>query len=348
MKAVMTQGGIPAGSVAFQPEDRAYVRSLFDGGFREFDVWFADLWDFLERGGLARNTIVVLTADHGEELLERGHVGHASTTGDGHLHEEIVRVPLILWLPERLDPPDLPRTIDRMTSHIDILPTLVAVLGVEPPARGFKGRNVLEPLPERLWMAATSKAGFTEVDPENVELFRFAAARGRWKLHLDLHSGAPVRRRLFDLAADPGERVEVGAAHPDVVEALGVPLLATAQSMRPPHTPKASPSARAAAATPEWIFPTRDGAYGYDDVRDRFRLEWTGSPDGDYLIQYEAGEGDRMLAGELRATGTVKDFGVISRRYWNTWIVPLRTFRLRVGPAGGGAWSVWRVLEAEE
>lgn len=345
--AVMTRGGIPAGTFHFEPADSAYVRRLYEGGFREFDVWFAELWEFLERSGLEANTIVMLTADHGEEVLERGNVGHASTTGDGHLHEEIVRVPLMIWLPERLEPPDLPRIIDQPTSHVDIMPTIAALLGVEP-ARGFRGQNVLEPLPDRTWMAATSKAGFAEEDPGNVAVFRFAAARGRWKLHLELRSGTPVAWRLFDLEKDPGERVDLASAHPEIVEELGVPLLATAQSMRPPHTPDASASAASAAPAPDWIFPERDGVLRYDDLAGRFRLEWTGPPDGQYVIQYEAGEGERLLAGQLHATGTVKDFGVISRRYWNTWLVPLRTFRVRVGPAGTTAWSAWRILEAAE
>ena len=346
IRAVMTQGGIAAGSIAFQPKDSVYVQRLFEGGFREFDVWFAELWDFLERGGLDDNTIVILTADHGEEVLERGDVGHASTTGDGHLHEEIVRAPLILWLPPRLDPPGLPRTIDQMTSHIDIMPTVAALVGREP-VRGFRGRNVLKPLPERTWMGATSKGGFVEEDPDNVEVFRFAAARGRWKLHLDLLSGEPTGWRLFDLENDPGERVDLATAHPEVVEELGVPLLATAQSMRPPHTPEAS--SMTSATAPEWIFPDRDGVLRYDDLAGRFRLEWTGPEDGQYIIEYEAGESESLLAGELHATGNVKDFGVISRRYWNTWLVPLRTFRVRVSPAGTRpTWSAWRRLEAAE
>ena len=346
IKAVMRQGGIPAGSIQFQPADSAYVRSLYEGGFREFDAWFAELWEFLERGGLDENTIVILTADHGEEVLERGNVGHASTTGDGHLHEEIVRAPLIIWLPEHLQPPELPRTIDQMTSHIDIMPTVASLLGVEP-ARGFRGRNVLEPLPDRTWMGATSKAGFVEEDPGNVEEFRFAAVRGRWKLHLDLLSGEPTRWRLFDLEADPGERVDLALAHPEVVEELGVPLLARAQSMRPPHTPEVS--SMTSAAAPEWVIPERDGVVRYDDLAGHFRLEWTGPEDGSYVIQYEIGEGDDMLAGELHAEGTVKDFGVISRRYWNTWLVPLGTYRIRVGMAGTRpAWSPWRKLDVGE
>ena len=346
ISAVMTRGAIAAGSMAFQPEDSLYTRRLFDGGFREFDAWFDDLWQFLERGGLDANTIVILTADHGEEVLERGNVGHASTTGDGHLHEEIVRAPLIIWLPQHLEPPDLPRTIDQMTSHVDVMPTVAALAGVKP-ARSFRGRNVLEPLPERTWMGATSKGGFVEEDPENVEVFRFAAVRGRWKLHLELSSGEPTGWRLFDLEADPGERVDLASTHPEVVEELGVPLLARAQSMRPPHTPEAG--SMASATVPEWVFPDRDGILRYDDLAGRFRLEWTGPEDGQYVIEYEAGEGESLLAGELHATGNVKDFGVISRRYWNTWLVPLRTFRVRVSPAGTGPfWSPWRRLEAAE
>ena len=124
-------------------------------------------------------------------------------------------------------------------------------------------------------MGATSKAGFVEEDPGNIEVFRFAAARGRWKLHLDLLSGEPTRWRLFDLEVDPGERVDLALAHPEVVEELGVPLLARAQSMRPPHTPEAS--SMTSAAAPEWVSPERDGVLRYDDLAGRFRLEWTGS-----------------------------------------------------------------------
>ena len=249
-------------------------------------------------------------------------------------------------LPKHLEPPGQPRTISRMTTHIDVMPTIAALLGIES-AQGFQGRNVLAPLPDRVWMGLTSKAGFAEEDPRNVEVFLFAAAKGRWKLHLDMLSGQPTRRRLFDLEADPGERTDLAAAHPDVAEDLGVPLLAAAQSMRPPHTPQAS-SASAIAVAPEWVFPRRNGVYRYEDVAGRFLLEWTGPADGHYVIEYEAGEGDAMLAGELHATTNTKDFGVISRRYWNTWIVPLRTFRLRVSPAGTNAWSAWRVLETGE
>ena len=117
--------------------------------------------------------------------------------------------------------------------------------------------------------------------------------------------------------------------------------------MRPPHTPDVS--SMASAAAPEWVLPERDGVVRYDDLSGRFRLEWTGPAEGSYVIQYEIGEGDDMLAGELHAEGTVKDFGVISRRYWNTWLVPLGTYRIRVGTAGTRpAWSPWRKLEVAE
>ena len=91
---------------------------------------------------------MVLTADHGEELLERGQVGHASTTRAGHLHEEIIRVPLIVWLPpgDRRLPPG--RTVEDATDHLDILPTLLALLERNSPV-ALHGADLTMGAPER-------------------------------------------------------------------------------------------------------------------------------------------------------------------------------------------------------
>lgn len=86
---------IPAGTISFEATDLPAVNALYLGGITEFDVWFGKFWDFFNRSGLRDTSILVVTADHGEELLERGNVGHASTTRAGHLHEEILRVPLL-------------------------------------------------------------------------------------------------------------------------------------------------------------------------------------------------------------------------------------------------------------
>lgn len=343
IETIISQGVVPAGSVAFRPTDEAAVDALYRGGFREFDAWFAGLWDFLQRSGLIADTIVVVTADHGEELLERGNVGHASTTRDGHLHEELVRTPLIAWLPRRLGV-EVPATVDAPSTHLDVMPTVMALLD-QRPARPLPGSNLFALPPDRPWMAVTSQAGFAEPDPKHLRRFVFSRLEYPWKLHLDRIDGRTVRRRLYNLADDPGERLDLAARRPERVRAIGDRLLPAILAMRPPSAGTlGSPST---VQPPRWIFPASSRAYAYDDLGGRFRLEWAGPADADYIIQYVAGEGLLKLEGEMQVRGTQKDFGIIGRRYWDTWIVPYGRFRIRVGVAGAEAWSDWLDLVAK-
>ncbi len=79
----------------------------------------------VESSGGLRDTVVVITGDHGEAFLERGRVGH----NQGYSPEEL-RVPLVLHVPGRR-----PLRSQRITSHLDIVPTLMPLAGVKnPPA----------------------------------------------------------------------------------------------------------------------------------------------------------------------------------------------------------------------
>jgi hypothetical protein len=96
-----------------------------------------------------------------------------------------------------------------------------------------------------------------------------------------------------------------------------------------------------------WRRPTASATVAYDDLGGRFRLEWKGEPDAAYRLQYQAGEGLLSVAGEMEVIGTAKDFGIIDRYYWNTWLVPYGTFRLRVGVTGrDDLWTDWITLRA--
>ncbi len=342
--AVMTMPAIPAGTVSFQPQDRPAVEALYRGGFKEFDAWFAGLWDFLALSGLRDHTIVVLTADHGEELLERGNVGHASTTRSAHLYEEIVRTPLVLWVPRRIRS-DLPAQVDAVSDHLDIMPTVFALFG-RKPSRRLPGTDLFALPPAKPWSAVTSRAGFAEPDPKNLRHFVYARLEYPWKLHLETVDGKAGPMRLFNLAADAGETRDLSAVRRDVANRLGDRLLPAILAMRPPAV--RTPAAPLAADRPRWVFPAASGDYGYGDLSGRFRLQWTGKPDARYIVQYVAGEGVLRLEGEIEVRGTTKDFGVIDRRYWDTWIVPYRRFRIRVGVAGArDLWSEWLDLRAK-
>ena len=73
----------------------------------------------VEKRGLLEDTIILISADHGEEFYEHGFWGHTSAFTD-----EQTRVPLILYVPGRK-----PEKIDYMTSHLDVVPTMLEMLG---------------------------------------------------------------------------------------------------------------------------------------------------------------------------------------------------------------------------
>ena len=96
---------------------------------------------------------------------------------------------------------------------------------------------------------------------------------------------------------------------------------------------------------PTVIWPViESNALGYDDLQGRFSIEWSGNPSAQYILAYELGEAPFSLAGEMRVTGTVKDFGAIDRHYWETWVLPYQKAHIRVRAEGGGSWSNWQTL----
>src|SRR6185436_5875330 len=101
------------------------------------DSRLGELFARLDRLDLSDRTLVIITSDHGESLGEHGLYTHGSS-----LHEEQVRVPLILRLPGRL-PAGLVVS-DGMASHVDLVPTILDLAG-QRPAAGAQGLS-LRPL----------------------------------------------------------------------------------------------------------------------------------------------------------------------------------------------------------
>ena len=106
--------------------DIEHIISLYDGEIAYVDAQIGRLIDHLAALDLIQNTCILLTADHGEELLEHGNWGHGHT-----LYEECVRVPLLIHWPKQV--PAKGR-IAVPASIVDILPTVLALVGIARPA----------------------------------------------------------------------------------------------------------------------------------------------------------------------------------------------------------------------
>jgi len=123
---------------ALTEPDRQQVRALYDAAVAETDRSIGDLLAGLVHRGLAGQTWVVVTADHGEQLYEHGRgQGH----GDHLYGLEALRVPLIVH-PPTAAPMPRGRKIPQVVSLLDLAPTLLDLLG-QPPLPRADGRSLL-------------------------------------------------------------------------------------------------------------------------------------------------------------------------------------------------------------
>lgn len=136
------------GTRTLDERERAGLAALYAGSIRSIDDQLARLFDALERRGLAQNTIVCVVADHGEEFLEHGRVGH------GHgLWDNLLRVPFVLYVPG-LEP----RRVTTSVSLIDLAPTLCAAAEL-PWAGPIEGVDRLADSTERAAFAEHKEPG---------------------------------------------------------------------------------------------------------------------------------------------------------------------------------------------
>jgi arylsulfatase A-like enzyme len=193
--------------------DRRHVVDLYDGDVRHADRLVGELLDALRRLGRYERTLIVLTSDHGEELFERGLIGHGHT-----LYDELLHVPLTVRFPG-----GAPRgRIARQVRTMDVFPTVLEGMGMPVPD-GLDARSLLgvargEPGDAALDVAL---AEFTFAPPE-----RQAVRRPPEKLVLDVERDWP---QLFDLTSDPEERDDRARDAPERVAALREALVRPAE-----------------------------------------------------------------------------------------------------------------------
>lgn len=157
----------------------------------------------LEQSHELDRTLWIVTADHGELFGEHGLVTHGRS-----LYDAEARIPLFVRMAGRLAPADDYRPV----SHIDVLPTIAALLGV-PPHPSFQGESFVssngEPSGHPVWLTIQ---GLLVAD---------AIVCWPWKLLIERSSG---QTRLYRLDEDPEERSDQLASHPQLAYDLGLLL----------------------------------------------------------------------------------------------------------------------------
>ena len=211
---------------------RERLIDLYDATIHHADRRLGQLLHVLDEKGVLANTIVVVTADHGEEFFDHGHFRHRGT-----LYQDLVHVPLLIRMPG--GPAGL--RIDEPVSQADVLPTLLELLG-EPVPEGLDGRSLAEFVRGRRPSTPPTPV-FAEID--RTLHGRSALRDGALKLiHSDTSAAreepAAVEWELYDLREDPGETRNLVAERPADVAELRARLEALQLALRTGAGPHAS------------------------------------------------------------------------------------------------------------
>jgi arylsulfatase len=200
----------------YGPADRAAVAALYDAGVRYVDDQVKRILDALARDGRLERTVIVVTADHGEEFGEHGGFFHGQS-----LHDELLHVPLLVRLPGAARAGTV---VDRQVRALDLAPALVDWLGLPRPAT-FLGRGLADAIahPDDAPDDAVATAVMAQFPT------RYALRTPGFKLIDDVGAG---RISLYDLAHDPQEEHDVLPEHEREAEPLRSRLAAARAPLR--------------------------------------------------------------------------------------------------------------------
>ena len=180
------------------PKQLADELSNYLNVIRETDGHLGRLFDALRERGIADDTLVVITGDHGEAFRDP----HYQQQHGYSVWQEEVNVPFMVWNP-RLFPEG--RHMPEVGGHVDLNPTVADILGVEPPD-AWQGHSLFVPSrPNRTFFVAS------------VDDYLLGIREDRWKYILEMTGG---RESLFDLAADPEEKHNLLSTDPSRVKRM--------------------------------------------------------------------------------------------------------------------------------
>ena len=184
----------------FSEAEREHLVRLYDGNLAFADQEIGALRRAMEAEGLWDKTVFIVSADHGEELYERGWIGH-----NVHVYEPSVHVPLIVRFPKAAGLAG--RRVAALADLLDVAPTIADIFGARGKGgsdREFQGRSLLP--------AIEGAPGKPAVLSRTVwDRPRYALRDERYKLFYDTRTG---EEHLYDLRADPGETRDVGPSEP--------------------------------------------------------------------------------------------------------------------------------------
>jgi arylsulfatase A-like enzyme len=350
IKKVRSQGVIPFKSISFTKDQQSAVNDLYDGQLRELDSFIKRLYEKMVQLDLHNNTLLVITADHGEELFEHGFIGHASTAIHATMYDEVLKIPLIFHSSCCLDGGVV---IKDQVRQIDIMPTILDIAGLNIPdsVQGVSLLPLIKGDTDMTMPPAISESimGGYQSTPELEKIKLHSIRTANWKL-VRLFEGNKYEFQLFNLSEDPAETNNLISKKHKTASKLKEQLsniLGDMQIRRfvmqgneKTTLSTADIPKGAILEKPGILLPVNGSALKIDESG-QIKLQWTGNKRFAYVIEYDVGEGWRNLKGKIPVYGNIKVFGPLPQEareplaYWNP-------FRIRISPYGSEKyWSDW-------
>jgi len=184
-------------------ENLKEIIDIYDDKLFWIDQNIKRLVKFLEEKNILENTLLILTADHGQEFYEHGSFGHKAS-----FFEEIIRIPLFIYSSKIS-----PRRVKSLVSQIDLSPTILDFFGIPLPQE-YIGKSLFSPSQRDFVL---SEASFNEKGVY-IEAFKIQPPKyigiclrtERWKYIFSTKK----ETFLFDLKNDPQERENLKGKYP--------------------------------------------------------------------------------------------------------------------------------------
>ncbi len=185
---------IVAGKLSINDRDKVRIKALYDSDVSYNDHEFGELMKALAAKGHEADTMIILSADHGDEFWEHGKVGHGQS-----LREELVHTPLMIYYP-----PLFPaKMVEEGVETIDLLPTIADALGQKIPDTA-QGESLIP-------IAQGVGRGYPRAATSSQYELAHSMRLGRYKLWV----GGSGDTRFSDAVADPLEDKDLSKDHPE-------------------------------------------------------------------------------------------------------------------------------------
>jgi len=180
-------------SFLLNKSDIEYIIDCYDGGVNYIDYNIGELIDELKKLNLDKKTIVIITSDHGQALMEHGYIG-----AHQDIYDEVIHVPLIIKIPNL----SFKRVIENQVRSIDIMPTILDLVGLNIP-NTVQGKSLLPLIRGDINL---SFPVFSE--KEDAIAIRMDGFKYIWR--------ASGKHELYNLTSDPKEQINIIDKYPNL------------------------------------------------------------------------------------------------------------------------------------